>query len=85
MQYTPVLESEQARQLANSDHFLDFDESNRHFLPVWDISTFKRSIYTILHAECNPRQCQRRNKPDSWQIANVSSILTKTVRHFQPV
>jgi hypothetical protein len=39
-----------------------FDDFDCNFLPVGDISTFKRCFYSILIAECNARHFLLRNK-----------------------
>ena len=43
----------------------------RNFYPVWDISTFKRSLHCIVRAERSARVFQRRNKPGISQIAMI--------------
>jgi hypothetical protein len=50
--------------------FVDFVE-NCYFVPDWDISTFKRSFYSILHAERSAHCFMCRNKPFSLQIAMI--------------
>jgi hypothetical protein len=69
MQCKPVSEWKQDQQLANRYNLIDFDENNSHFLPIGNISTFKRRFYSIQRAEWNARQFQRENKPDSSQTA----------------
>ena len=54
----------------------------RYFAIVGDISTFKRNIHCILHAECYARQFYRRKEQTWAQNAIISSILKKTVRYF---
>ena len=52
----------------------------RYFDLVGDISTFKRYIHCILHAECYARQFRRRKEQTCGQNATISSILKKTLR-----
>ena len=54
----------------------------RYFGTFWDTSTFKRSLYSILDAECSAHYMQRRNKYRSSKFATISSILTKIYRYF---
>jgi hypothetical protein len=44
-----------------------------------------RSFHYIVRAEFNARPFHRRHNPNISQIAMISSILTKTMRHFHPV
>ena len=55
---------------------------NRYFGLAGDISSFKRTFYTILDAECSAHYMQRRNKPSDSKFVNISSILTKMYRYF---
>jgi hypothetical protein len=57
----------QAKQLAKRDHSLIMTKNDRNFLPVGDISTFKRLNYCILRAEHSARCTMRRHKPNSSQ------------------
>ena len=52
-------------------------QTERYFVIVGDISSFKRYFHRILHVECYARQIHRRNKPDCSQNATRYSILTK--------
>ena len=45
----------------------------RYCSPVWDISTFKRSFYSILHAGRSPPDLQRRNMP----VSSPNSIIRR--------
>ena len=38
---------------------------NRYFVTFWDISTFKRTFYSILDAECSAHYMQGRDKHSS--------------------
>jgi hypothetical protein len=49
-----------------------------YFIPYCDISAFKRSFHSILHAERSARQFQRRNNPCISQEA-IFEISTKTL------
>jgi hypothetical protein len=49
-----------------------------YFVPDWDILAFKRSFYSILHAERSARQFQRRKNPCKSQNA-IFQISTKTL------
>jgi hypothetical protein len=49
MQCTPISASKHAQQLRNRDHFDDFDESKRRYLPGCDTSTFKRFFFTPIN------------------------------------
>ena len=55
---------------------------NRYFGTFWDISTFKRTFYTILDAECSAHYMQGRDKHRSSKFATISSILTNIYRYF---
>ena len=44
-------------------------KTERYFVPVRDISTFKHSFHSILHAECSACPSQRWNKPGRSQNA----------------
>jgi hypothetical protein len=49
-----------------------------YFVPDWDISAFKRSFNSILHAERSANQYQCRNNP--WKSQNaIFQISTKTL------
>ena len=54
----------------------------RYFGTFWDISTFKRTLYTILDAECGAQYMQGRDKHRSSKFATISSLLTKINRYF---
>ena len=54
----------------------------RYFGTFWDITTFKRTSYSILDAECSAHYMQRRNKHSSSKFATISSILMKIYRYF---
>ena len=60
-------------------------KTKRYFAFVGDISTFKRSFYCILRAECYTRRFQRRNKANCAKNATIYSILTKTVGYIDSV
>jgi hypothetical protein len=49
-----------------------------YFVPDWDISAFKRSFHSLLHAERSARQFQRRNNPCKSQNTNFQ-ISVKTL------
>ena len=55
---------------------------NRYVGTFWDISSFKRTFYTILDAECCAHYMHRRNKHRSSKFATISSIWTKIYRYF---
>jgi hypothetical protein len=57
--------------------FVDFNENDCHFLPDWDISTFKRRNYCILRAEHSARRIKRRNKPDNSRNSIIRRFLRK--------
>jgi hypothetical protein len=59
-----------------SQSFVDFDEKC-YFVPDWDISTFKRSFYSILHAERIKHSFMRRNMPRSSQLAIICQFWRK--------
>ena len=54
----------------------------RSFGTFWDISTFKRTFYTILDAECSAHYMQGRDKNRSSKFATIYSILTNIYRYF---
>ena len=54
----------------------------RYFGTFWDISTFKRTFYTILDAECSAHYMQGRDKHRSQKFATIFSILMKIYRYF---
>jgi hypothetical protein len=49
-----------------------------YFVPVCDITSFKRSLHSILHAVCSARRFQHRNKRCKSQNA-IFQISTKTL------
>jgi hypothetical protein len=49
-----------------------------YFVPDWDITPFKRSVHSILHAECSACRFQRRNNSCKSQNA-IIQISTKTL------
>jgi hypothetical protein len=49
-----------------------------YFVPDWDISAFKRSFHSILHAGRSTNQFQRRNNPRKSQNT-ILQISTKTL------
>jgi hypothetical protein len=58
-----------------------------YFVPDWDISEFKRSFHSILHAERSARQFQRRNNPcktQNWnfQISTKTRLFRSWLRYF---
>ena len=55
---------------------------NRYFVTFWDISTIKRTFYSILDAECSAHYMQGRDKDRSSKFATIFSILTKIYRYF---
>ena len=55
---------------------------NRYFGLAGDISSFKRTFYSILDAECSAHNMQQRNKHSSSKFATISSILTKIDRYI---
>jgi hypothetical protein len=55
-----------------------------NFLYVEDISPFKRSFHSLLHAKCSARHFQRRNKPTFSENAILHPILTKNDHNFLP-
>ena len=61
--------SKRAQTHANSNHSSILTKIDRNFYPVRDISTFKRSFHSILHAKRSARVFQRRNKPRNSQVA----------------
>ena len=54
----------------------------RYFGLARDISSFKRTFYSILDAECSAHYMQGRDKHRSSKFATISSILTKIYRYF---
>ena len=54
----------------------------RYFGTIWDISTFKRTFYSILDAEYSAHYMQGRSKHRSSKIATIYSILSKITRYF---
>jgi hypothetical protein len=60
-------------------------EIDCNFQLVGDISSFKRSFYSVLHAECCASPFQRGNKPRRSQNTTVRQILTKIDCNFQLV
>ena len=50
--------------------------------PAGDISTFKRYLHRILHAQWYARRFYRRIKPNCTKNATISSILKKSKRYF---
>ena len=65
--------------------FIDFDKIVRYFIPVLNISTFKRKFHSILHIERSEYVFKRRIKPRNPKIANHSMIFTIITRYFPPV
>ena len=57
----------------------------RYIGPAGDISTLKRYLHRILHAEWYARRFYRRIKPNYAQNATIFTILKKTVRYIRPV
>jgi hypothetical protein len=55
-----------------------FRRKHCYFIPNRDISAFKRSFHSILHAERSARQFQCRNNPCKSQNANFQ-ISTRTL------
>jgi hypothetical protein len=58
-----------------------------HFVPHWDISAFKRSFHSILHAKRSARQFQRRNSPWKsqnaiFQVSTITLLLRSWLRYF---
>jgi hypothetical protein len=53
-------------------------------LYVGDISTFKLSFRSLLHAKCSARHYQRRHKPTFSKNASTNQILTKNGHNFLP-
>jgi hypothetical protein len=54
-------------------------------LPVRDISSFKRSFYSVVHSECSASPFQSGNKPRRSQNPTVRQILTEIDCNFQLV
>ena len=54
----------------------------RYFGLAGDISSLKRTFYSILDAECSAHYMQGRYKHSSSKFANISSILTNIYRYF---
>ena len=55
---------------------------NRYFGLAGDISSFKRTFYSILDAERSARDFHLRNKPSGTKFATTYSILQKIDRYF---
>ena len=55
---------------------------NRYFGLAGDISSLKRTFYSILDAECSAHYMQGRNKHRSSKFATISSIWTKINPYF---
>jgi hypothetical protein len=58
-----------------------------YFGPDWDVSTFKGSFHSILHAECNACRFQCRNNPCKsqnaiFQILTETLLLRSVLRHY---
>ena len=60
-----------------SQSFADIVNFNRYFSLVWDISTFKRSFHSSLHALRGTRVFQHRSKPRHTQIAIIPRFWRK--------
>ena len=54
----------------------------RYFGLAGDISTFKRTFYSILYADRNGRGFQPGNRPSGAKFATTYSILPKINRYF---
>ena len=54
----------------------------RYFGTFWDISTFKRTFYSISDADRSGRAFQLGNKPCGAKSATIYSILSKITRYF---
>ena len=54
----------------------------RYFGTFWDISTFKRTFYSISDAECSAHNMQGRKRHSNSKFGNFSSIWTKINRYF---
>jgi hypothetical protein len=58
-----------------------------YFVPDSDISAFKRSCYSILHAERSARQFQSRNSPWKsqnaiFQVSTITLLFLSSLRYF---
>ena len=71
-------------QLLKFNHSSIWSKTKRYFFGVWDMSTFKRLFYSILHAERSARYSQCRCKRIQLIKFNHSSIWSKTKRYFSP-
>ena len=69
----------------NCKHSAILWKSKHYFNPVYDISTFKSSLNSILHAERSTRVFQRRNKLRHTQIAIIRRFCRLIKRYFPPV
>ena len=69
--------SKQAQKHANRNHSTILTTIKRYCSPVCDISTFKRSFHSILHAERSAYDFQCRNKPRNTQIAIIRRFQRK--------
>jgi hypothetical protein len=49
-----------------------------HFVPDWDVSTFKSSFHSILHAECSACRFERRNNTCK-SLNAIIQISTKSL------
>ena len=65
------------RHPANRNHSSIWSKIKRYCSPVWDISTFKRSLHCIMLVECIARVFQRRTKPIYTQIAIICRFWRK--------
>ena len=54
----------------------------RYFGTFWDISTFKRTFYTILDADRSGRAFPLGNRPSCAKFVNIYSILPIITRYF---
>ena len=55
---------------------------DRYFGTFWDISTFKRTFYSILYADRSGRGFQLGNRPSCAKFVNIYPILTIIPRCF---
>ena len=65
------------RHPANRNHSSNLSKIKRYSSPVWDISTFNRSLHCIRLVECIARVFQSRNKPIYTQIVIIFRFWRK--------
>jgi hypothetical protein len=75
----------QAQRLVKRNYVSILTKIVCDMLPVRDISSFKRSFYSVLDSECSASPFQSGNKPRRSQNPTVRQILTEIDCNFQLV